>query len=48
MHIQKVNKVNISELLALCYFQKHWTWSGMPDHTQQILHEKKKHNPISF
>ena len=39
--MQQINKINqpFPEILAPCYFGEHWACPGMPDQTQQILHD---------
>ena len=41
--MQQMNKITppFSEILVLC-FGDHWAYPGMPDQTQQILHDLTK------
>ena len=39
--MQQINKIAqpFPEILAICYFREHLACPGMPDQTQQILHD---------
>ena len=42
--MQQINKTAqlFPEVFAICYFGEHWVWPGLPDQTQQILHDLTK------
>ena len=42
--MQQINKIAqpFLEILAICYFGEHLACPGMPDQTQQILHDLTK------
>ena len=42
--MQQINKIAqpFPEILAICYFGKHWACLDMPDKTQHILHDLTK------
>ena len=42
--MQQINKITqpLPEILLLYYFEEPWTCPGMPDQTQQILHDLTK------
>ena len=42
--MQQINKIakTFPEIFAICYFEERWTCPGMPDQTQQILHDLTK------
>ena len=43
-YMQQINRITqaFPEILAICYFGERWACRGMPDQTQQILHDLTK------
>ena len=39
--MQQINKIAqpFPEIFAICYFGDHWACQGMPERTQQALHD---------